>query len=209
MKQDLMKCYQVPSKKIIVINNPIDSESIYQKSFYVTQLLDNKKINLLSVGRLDKVKGYDLLLEAMKQLDDRFHLTIIGQGSEEFNLQHLVKKLGLKSKVSFLDFQDNPYCYMRQADIMLLSSRYEGFPNVVLEANACGTPVVAFNCPGGTGEIIKNGVNGFLVECGDIEKLSQTIIQAVHQKWDSKKIMDFVFTRYNIGNIIKQYESIL
>ena len=102
-------------------------------------------------------------------------------GEEKEKLLNLSKELNIEDRVHFLGFQKNPYKYMAQADLLILSSRYEGLPNVVLEANTCGLPVVAYNCPGGTREIIKDGLNGFLVECGNIDELAYKIEEAIKE----------------------------
>ena len=121
----------------------------------------------------------------------------------------LANSFDVKDKVTFAGFQSNPYIYMMHADLFILSSRYEGLPNVVLEANTCGTPVVAFNCPGGTGEIIENGVNGFLCECGNIGDLAEKINKASLQKFDKNIIKSLILDKYDVNTIVRQYEKIL
>jgi len=206
MKRDLINNYKIKDIKIDVINNPVNIKVEEINTDNV--LFDNKNINLLAVGRLHTVKGYDLLLRLISQLDDKYHLYFIGDGDEKNNLIKLVNKLHIEDRVHFLGFQNNPYKYMVQADLMILSSRYEGFPNVVLEANACGLPVVAFDCPGGTGEIIEDGLNGFLVECGNIEKLANKIQEAIYYKWDKEKIVNLTKQRYSVDYIIEKYQEL-
>ena len=86
-------------------------------------------------------------------------------------------ELGLNNKVLFLGFKDNPYKYMRIADVFVLSSKWEGFGNVIVEAMASGTPVISTNCNSGPSEIINNNENGVLVPVGDSERLSHNIIE--------------------------------
>jgi len=209
MKKDLINNFGIDNNKLVVINNPVNIDRISELSNTEEILFDNNRINIIAVGRLSYQKGYDLLLNALSLLEDKYHLHIIGDGSEKESLIKLSKKLNIQNRVHFLGFQDNPYKYMAQADLMVLSSRYEGLPNVVLEANACGLPVVAFDCPGGTGEIIINGVNGFLVKCGDVEKLVDKIIEASKYEWDKEKIVNLVEKRFSLKNIIIKYENIL
>jgi glycosyltransferase involved in cell wall biosynthesis len=204
MKKDLVENYQIKSEKITVINNPIDIEKIVQLSSESSiQLFDSSKINLLAVGRLSYQKGFDTLLEVMQKLDDKYFLSILGQGPDEEKLKSIIKELNLEKKVKFLGFQNNPYIYMKQADIFVLSSRFEGFPNVVLEANACGTQVVAFNCPGGTSEIIIDGENGYLSNCQDKEdfilKLKRISLE--------KEVTPDILKKYEVLNIMKQYSD--
>tara|TARA_B110000211_G_scaffold234517_1_gene304534 strand:- start:1586 stop:2707 length:1122 start_codon:yes stop_codon:yes gene_type:complete len=210
MKQDLINNFDLSEKKIRVINNPVNFQVIQDESNFDNRmsLLYKTGINVLSVGGLSKVKGFDKLIQASTLLESNYHLTIMGEGKEENNLINLVKKLGLEDRVTFIGFKNNPYKYMRQADVLVLSSKYEGFPNVLLEANVCGTPVVAFNCPGGVAEIIENGVNGFLVENQNIEKLASTIIDAVHFDFDSLIIKQLAYERYEAQQQVSKYENI-
>ncbi|HIC87372.1 MAG TPA: glycosyltransferase, partial [Aquificae bacterium] len=150
-----------------------------------------------------------LLLKAFSKLDNNYRLYILGEGEEKDNLIKLADKLNIKDRVYFLGFQKNPYKYLAQADLMVLSSKVEGLPNVVLEANALGIPVVAFDCPGGTREIIKNGLNGFLVKCGDVDKLAFYIEKAVNYNWDKSKIIKYIKENFSVEKIIKKYEDTL
>lgn len=209
MKKDLIDNYNIMIEKIEVIYNPVNItriEVLANKN--ATNLYNSDKFNLLAVGRLDYQKGFDLLIEAMKKLDNRFHLTIVGEGEKEGKLKYLAESFDVKEKVTFAGFQSNPYIYMMHADLYILSSRYEGLPNVVLEANTCGTPVVAFNCPGGTSEIIENGINGFLCECQNIDELVVKINKASTYSFDKNKIKKLIKNRYDVYTIIKQYERL-
>ena len=108
----------------------------------------------------------------------------------------------------FLGYLPNPENYMQAANVFVLSSRYEGFPNVVLEAMSYGTTVVAFDCPGGTSEIIENGRNGWLVEPGNVKELSESIKNAIAYPLDPIAIKKSVSDRYSIKKIIKLYERL-
>ena len=209
MKNDLIKNFSIKENKIKVINNPVDILKINVLSQTNEILFNKNNKNIIAVGRLDKEKGFDLLIKTFAKLPHNYYLYFIGEGKEKNHLMEIAKKYNLSSRVYFIGFQSNPYKYMRQADLLILSSLYEGFPNVVLEANACGTPVVAFNCPGGTKEIIENGVNGFLVECKNIDKLAKSINKAIDYNWDREKIRNLIKKKYSLDNVIKHYENIL
>jgi len=209
VKNDLMLNFKIPTKKLKVIHNPIDIDYIKKMSDEHITYFDKKKFNLLAVGRLDYTKGFDFLLKAFAKLkNNTFHLTIIGEGKDKDMLRNLSKDLKIDDKVSFLGFQQNPYVYMKQADIFILSSRFEGFPNVVLEANACGTPVIAFDSPGGIKEIITDGVNGIMVKYCDIEDLALTIERSRGMKFDKNRIIEIIKERFEINKIMKEYEKI-
>lgn len=209
MKKDLIDNYNIMKDKIEVIYNPVNITKIETlANENMTNFYKNDKFNLLTVGRLDYQKGYDLLIEAMRKLDKKFYLTILGQGEDAAKLEQLAKSFDIEDNITFAGFQSNPYIYMIHADLFILSSRYEGLPNVVLEANACGTPVVAFNCPGGIGEIIENGVNGFLCECENIDELAEKINKASSHNFDKNKIKRLTKNKYDANTIIKYYEKI-
>ena len=118
-------------------------------------------------------------------------------------------ELGLSEQVTLKGLVDNPYPYMAQADLFVLSSRFEGFPNVVLEAVACGTPVVAFECPGGINEIIKDEKNGYKVEPGDTMRLAETIEKAILTEFNVGSLRSYVGKRFGTKKIIKEYEKAL
>ena len=203
MKKDLVKNYKIQDSKITVINNPIDFGKIEKLANISSEdLFDKNKINLLAVGRLSHQKGFDTLIEILKELDNKYCLSILGLGPDEEKLKSMIKELNLESKVKLLGFKDNPYIYMKQADIFVLSSRFEGFPNVVLEANACQTPVVAFDCPGGTEEIIINGENGYLAKCQN----KKDFISKIDSIDLNKKIDKKILIKYEVSQIVNSYE---
>jgi glycosyltransferase involved in cell wall biosynthesis len=208
MRRDLIENFNISDEKVIVINNPVDIERVTDLSGERGYSYPANKINLLAVGRLSHEKGYDLLLQAMKLLGDQYHLTILGVGSDKDILLKLSEKLELQQRVTFKGFQDNPYKWMKNADFMVLSSRYEGFPNVVLEANACGTPVIAFDCPGGIAEIIEDEINGLLVKCEDPVLMAKTIHRATQFLWDIQKVKGQINEKYNLDYILKQYNHL-
>ena len=210
MKEDLCSHYHIFAHNIAVINNPVNIENIQQKMIAENrQIFEPDKVNLVAVGRLNPVKGFDLLITSLTDVPENYHLTIIGEGEEKEKLLALAKKLDLTHRVHFAGFLTNPFPYMHQADIFVLSSRYEGFPNVVLEANACGTPVVAFACPGGTAEIIEEGINGFLVACEDQQALAETLQKAANHTWHSEKIIEHIVSRYDVDKISREYETLM
>lgn len=208
MKNDLINNFNQKEKKIIVINNPIDIDNVLSLSNETFSGLANNKTNLLAVGRLHKVKGFDLSIRALQILDQSYHLSIIGDGNEKENLHNLAKELKVENRVHFLGYQPNPYKYMKNGNIFVLSSRHEGFPNVVLEANICGLPVVAFRSPGGTEEIIENGFNGYLVDPENVELLAKTINKSSNTTWNKYSIFKNINRKYESALIIRKYEKV-
>jgi len=210
MKKDIINSYGVSPTKIKVISNPLDITNIHQKTDQIeTNNLfnDNSKINLVAVGNLRKQKGFDTLLEIISLLDNEYHLNILGDGNQKEFLEQKIKELELQEKVTLHGMNTNPYKYMKAANLVVLSSQYEGFPNVILEANACGKFVVTFQCPGVSEEIIENGVNGYLVENGNIAQFADAIKKYSNYSHDEQKIIATT-EKYKASNIVKEYEKI-
>ena len=148
MRDKLLNLVPNISEKVILINNPIDCENINKKLVEEKDNL-NKKLKLISVGRLNIQKGYDILIKSLAQIKDiDYELQILGIGEEEENLKRLIKENKLEKEIKLVGFKENPYLYMKDADFFISSSRFEGFPNAVLEANYCGLPVIANNYKG-------------------------------------------------------------
>lgn len=190
--------------------NPVPVSYIEKRARENRISLNPDKVNLVAVGSLTWKKGFDRLLRAIALLKRKdIHLTILGEGEEERFLKGLASKLNLRDKVTFLGFKTNPYPYMAQADLMVFTSRHEGFPNVLLEANACGTPVLAMKCPGGINEIIIEDLNGWTVKNGDVQTFAKKIEAALHKVWDRNSIRMSVKKRYDVSIIMPQYEAIL
>lgn len=121
---------------------------------------------IVSVGRLSSEKNFDLLIRAfagLRQRDPLPRLAIIGEGPQRLSLQALIDKLGLGGRVRLLGQRENPFAYMQRATLFVLASRFEGFGNVLIEAMACGVPVIAADCPVGPREILEDGRYGALV----------------------------------------------
>ena len=210
MKEDIQKSYNIDSKKVFVINNPLNVKLIHETLLKDTrgeQLFNPDKINILAVGNLRRQKGFDVLLRGMPLLSDKYHLNIIGEGKERSLLEEMIRELDILEKVTLLGAQKNPYKYMRDADINVLSSRYEGFPNVILEANACGKFVVAFACPGVSEEIIDNDVNGILVEAGDYTALAAAIDKYAHLPHNEAVIIE-TSKKYAVHKVLQNYKQL-
>ncbi len=164
---DLVANYQVPRSKIRVLHNPVDLDAIVEAASQPADRGDlaNDHPVVAAAGRLAGVKNYPLLFDAIAELSSGtpVHAWILGDGLERARLEKLVAERGLGRLVKFLGFQHNPWRFIARADVFVLTSTYEGFGNVLIEAMACGTPVVATRSPG-TVEIIEHGTNGLLVD---------------------------------------------
>lgn len=180
VKQGL-ELMHVSATKISVIPNPIsmtDKQAIGQKS---VAPFPNRFI--LGVGRLDRQKGFDRLLEAFHRLGRlEFHLVILGEGEKRPELINLSRELGIEKRVHFPSYVTDVEIWYRYAECFVLSSRHEGWPNVLMEAMAEGCPVISFDCKYGPSEIIHDGENGLLVPEGDVEGLTKSIARVLDDK---------------------------
>lgn len=142
--------------KLVTINNPINITNVQELSKEAVTFRDNK-FTFITIGRLDSGKNHALLINAIKELDAK--LFIIGEGEARNSLEELIKTYKMKDKVTLLGRQDNPYKFLSQADCFVFASSHEGFPNVLLEALACGLPVVSTDCLSGPREILSKYKN--------------------------------------------------
>lgn len=146
--------------------------------------IEGEARNLVAVGRLVPQKGFDLLLEAMRRIHavcPEPTLTIYGDGRERSALEARSEALGLSAIVNFSGNTEIAGAWARNADIVISSSRFEGFHNVVGEALVSGIPVVAFDCDYGPAELIEHGRNGFLVRNGDVEGLAEATLRLIRE----------------------------
>lgn len=206
-RNSLDQDFGIDKNKIKVIYNPIDLQKI-------TNLChDNvdQEYDIVNVGRLTKQKGQEYLIKALRYIEGA-KLVILGEGEEEKNLKKLVKRLNLEERVCFLGWQKNPFKYIAKAKVFVLSSLWEGLPNTLIEAMACGVPVVSTDCPSGPDEIISNNENGILIPLDDEKALALATTKILKDRVFAKKISINAKKRaqdFSLGKIIDQYEKII
>ena len=198
-------------RKITVIPNPV-LKSAVEKLEYDS---DKNEFTMISVGRLKKQKGYDFLIKAFSSLGEvsrNWSLTIIGEGVERSALESLCKSMRLGTKVRLIGNKHNPENMMKDADIYILSSRFEGFPNSLCEAMSVGLPCIATRCQFGPQEIIDDGINGLLVDVDNENDLQLAITKLIDSKElreqlgeEAKKISD----RLSLPNIMSRWEKVV
>lgn len=194
-KSDLIKKRIVSKNKILVIPNPVLNNNYLEISKEPVNnnfINDRKTKTILSIGRLHRQKNYPLLIKAFKTVNNHnkdTRLIIIGQGDEKEALEKMIKELHLTEVVNIEGFKQNIYPYLRKADVFALSSSWEGFGNVIVEALAMGKPVVCTNCQGGPKYILDNGRYGKLVPVDSAELFAEAIIESLGEAVDAETLI--------------------
>jgi len=215
VKRDLMVNFEIEGRRIEVIYNGLDIERIKELSSEVVNYNWFKSgiFYIIGIGRLAKEKGFQSLLEAFKLVREKHKvkLLLLGEGEEFNNLESLCRALSIEKEVAFLGFQDNPYKYLARSNIFVLPSLREGFGNVIIEAMACGIPVIATRCPYGPEEIITDGVNGLLVPVADVDALAEAILKLLDDKHLRKRLGEAGRKRaedFSMKKVVSDYEKL-
>lgn len=208
------KFFLMDKTRIKVIPSPVNIREIQVRS---QEEIDGHKDSLPWIGtvsRLSAEKGVNYLIEAFSQLVKKVdsRLIIVGDGKERGNLEKMARDLGVKDRVDFLGWLQNPYNYLKKMDVFVLSSLWEGFPQVIIESMVCGVPIVATRCAGGIEEAIIDGVDGILVPSKDVNALSDSIYRLLKDRElrvrltrEAGKKID----RFDSCKITKEYESVI
>ncbi|MEL6438377.1 MAG: glycosyltransferase [Cyanobacteria bacterium J06621_8] len=185
VSSDLVKL-GVQDKKITVIYNPIvtpEYQEKLQENFDHPWFDVDEPPVILAVGRLNQQKDFSTLIKAFAKVRQSVSakLMILGEGEQQEQLELLAQTLGVAKDILLPGFVDNPYVYMREAKILVLSSAWEGFGNVLVEAMAAETMVISTDCPFGPAEILANGKYGKLVSVGNVDEMANSIISALQE----------------------------
>jgi len=206
IKTALTDFFNIPHKKIKVIENAVDIEEIALKcKQYDVSIGDY----VFACGSLEKIKNFSFLIEIMAEIKN-YKLIILGDGSQREYLKNKAEELGID--LILPGYVENPYPYFRNAKVFVLTSLYEGSPNVVLEAMTCGVPVVAVDCPGGVREVIKNGENGIIVPQKDKTKLVKAIKDVLENRPLREKLVSNAgeyIKKFGVVDMVKKYESLI
>jgi glycosyltransferase involved in cell wall biosynthesis len=206
---DLAACTGLSRATIGTIYNPTLTTEIAEKAqtpISHTWLPPTTIPVILGVGRLVPQKDFPTLLKAFAHVHRKHpaRLLILGKGRERAKLEALASELGIAKEVSLPGFEPNPYAFMAQASVFVLSSAWEGLPNALIEALACGCPVVSTNCPSGPEEILGNGAFGPLVPVGDDRALAEAILHTLEHPPNAERLRSRA-AEFDIHKITEQY----
>lgn len=209
MKDDMVNTLGIPETKITTIFNP--------KMRELGKIEDGERSNadrkkeILFVGSLKPQKNVSFLLDSVKRLSSirtDFVLRIVGDGELRLELEEKMENLRLEDYVHFEGRSMNVSEFYTKADVMVLTSWYEGFPNVLVEALSYSVPVVSVNCKSGPDDILEDGVNGFLVEEYDSETFALKLDEALNRCWDKDSIQQTI-EKFSFDAIYSQYKNVL
>lgn len=208
--------YRIPAHRVQYLYTPTDINEIELLARQRLSVDTGQKYNIvLSVGRLIPEKDPEFLLTAFARTRaaQRSELWFCGTGPLETNLRTKAAILGIGHRVRFLGFQKNPYAVMAAATAFVLSSRHEGLPNALIEAQALGLPAVSTRCPYGPEEIIEDGITGLLVDVGDVNAMTSAIDRLIDDKLLREQMTSaarrHIRARFNAPECIRAWESVI
>lgn len=206
----------IPAEKVHVIANPVDPPSPGKLATMPQPGWLPRTPYIAAMGRFAPQKGFDLLLRAFAEFINsshqrEFHLVIMGEGAERNALEKLARDLKIHDRVIMPGRIDNAWPILAACECFILSSRFEGFPNALLEAMAVGAPAISFDCPSGPADIIKDGVDGLLIKNGDAAALADAMKKLIGDEELKQKLRNAApraMNRYSIKAITDQWKNI-
>lgn len=210
--KDFSQRYNYPLDKIEVIYNPTYLEESYSsnrelefEAFYQTELPV-----VIGVGRLNDQKNFSLLIEAFEEVNKQIEskLIILGEGANRPELEKMIEDKRLKDRVLLPGFVPNPIDYIKRSNVFVMSSSWEGFGNVIVEAMGTGISVVSTDCPSGPAEILNNSKYGTLVSMNNKEEMSKAIIELIKKPLNSEWIISRA-KDFSVATIANQYLSLI
>lgn len=212
---DLLGTFHLPPDKLSVIPNGVDVALVEQRARMEPPHRFFRTLGppvILAAGRYARQKNFEGLLRAfaLAQAKIPSRLLIVGPGkeTEREKLRHLASRLGVADKVAIEGFVENPFAYMRCADLFVLSSLWEGASNVLLEAMACGCPVVATRAPTGIVEVLEENALGLLVPPGDVRSLASAMVARMAQPRNSAALVERA-RDFDLGRTLAAYSELL
>jgi glycosyltransferase involved in cell wall biosynthesis len=207
VRRELIEDYALPADSAVTIHNPVEVEALATEAKDAPLPLAKDGVWIMGVGRLIRQKGFDRLIRAVAQLkrpDAR--LVLVGEGPDRDALAAQARELGVTLLMP--GFVSQPMHWLAHADLFVLSSRWEGFGHVIVEAMVAGAPVIAFDCPHGPRDIIRHGENGLLVRDGDEAALAEAMSKSLNDRDVARRLSENArkdAVRFSSARIADQY----
>ncbi len=207
MNHEIVKTFKIDSEKVLTINNIIDNQFIDEQVISSQNPFNNKNTNFLAVGNITKAKAHDTLINAFKKVsftDSNAMLHIIGRCDSDYAKKIILYAKSISENIIFYDFSETPFIYMKYCSVFVLSSRMEGFPNVILEAMYLNKPIATTKCVAIINRLISDGVNGYKAEVDNSDSLAEAMIKAAKLKNIENDIFKYLNNdTSNINEIFK------
>ncbi len=207
MQEDLIRHFHISPGKTRLVCNSVEEKNRTGISAD-SQLKAQGVYTFITVARLSEEKGINRIIQALAGLKLVYRYHIIGDGDRKKELEGLISTLHLEDRIILHGTKTDPFSGLEDASLFLLGSYYEGFPNAAAEAGALGIPVIAFDVPGGTGELVVHGENGLLVEDGDIKAFRDAIEMGLRLNLDRNRIIAFTKKRFPVQRAISELETL-
>tara|TARA_Y100001970_G_scaffold54633_1_gene69309 strand:+ start:2157 stop:3257 length:1101 start_codon:yes stop_codon:yes gene_type:complete len=212
-KKELKRKFNVKS---VCIYNPLNKKEILKKSKEKINIkfFGKKSLNIINVARFADQKDQITLLEALNMYKKKlnFKLVLVGRGALKNKLLDFIQINNLKNKIKLIDFQNNPFKFIKKSDLFILSSKFEGLPNVILEAMVLKKFVISSDCPTGPKEILLNGKGGFLFKTGSAKDLGEKIMFYAKNKKKLRPKIIFSYknlNRFDYNKNLNKYYSLI
>jgi glycosyltransferase involved in cell wall biosynthesis len=210
-----LRPFGVEPERMRVVYNPIDVGEIQRSAQEPVEGFNGDGVpTIITVGRHVEQKDHHTLLRAFAEVRRRtaVRLVLLGQGPLRPELEGLAAELGIQDSVLFAGWQSNPFAWLARSDLFVLSSRFEGFGNVLVEAMACGLPVVSTDCCSGPREILRDGEDGLLVPVGDVDALAGAMLRVLQDRPLRERLARRSLERasdFDISIIGAEYQEVL
>ena len=212
VRLELIEDYHPQPERVVTIHNPVDIEEFVSCASAAARPWQGDGPMLVAAGRLVRQKGFDTLLRAFAAMrTGESRLAILGEGPERVALMTLGGELGVSARLVMPGHVVNPAAWFAHSSAFVLSSRWEGFGHVLVEAMACGTPVVAFDCPHGPADIIEDGKTGFLVSPQDAHALARALDRLIGNRELAGRLRDAAqrsASRFSAPAIARTYAAL-
>jgi glycosyltransferase involved in cell wall biosynthesis len=210
---DFLRYTGVSPKRVRTIYNPVITDAILEQAVQPVEhsfFKPGQPPVIVAFGRLTAAKDYPTLLRAYARVRKTHtaRLVIIGDGEQRPVLEDLTRELGIAEDVHLPGYVQNPFAYLKRAAVFVLSSAWEGLPSVLIEALACGCPIVSTDCPNGPSEILDGGRYGHLVPVGDVEAMASTILRVLAGETRQAATTAWL-DQFRVENVLEQYLEIL